>query len=178
VRATLWLGLSSIFFVLGGWPASEFSLALVPVIIGLGATSPNPRAFSVMALVATPIAAVLAGVLEFLVLDGADQFQLLALALAPLAIGATLLMTKPNPIPASLGRLSLIFTLAILAPSNPQSYDPQAYLFASLFVCLAVGLLLAAQFLIPPISDEHRRQMLLAGARRELDGLLRGDTGR
>lgn len=178
VRAALWLALSSILLVLGGWPASEFSLALVPVIIGLGATSPNPRAFTIMALIATPLAVVLAGVLEFLVLDGADQFQLLALALAPVAIGATLLMTKPNPILASLGRLILIFTLAIFAPSNPQSYDPQAYLFASLFVCLSVGLLLAAQLLIPPISDEHRRQMLVSAARRELDDLLRRGSGR
>ncbi|MGE0575133.1 MAG: FUSC family protein [Reyranella sp.] len=177
VRAACWLALSSVFFVLAGWPASELSLALVPVIIGLGATSPDPRAFTIMALIATPLAVVLAGVLEFLVLDGVDQFQLLALALAPVAIGATLLMTRPNPKLASLGRLSLVFTLAILAPSNPQSFDPQAFLFASLFVCLSVGLLFAAQLLVPPISDEHRRQMLVAGARRELAGLRR-DVGR
>lgn len=178
IRAALWLALASVVLVVGGWPASELSLALVPVVIGLGATSPNPRAFTITALIATPIAVVVAGVLEFLVLDGADQFQLLALALAPVAIGATLLMTRPNPMPASLGRLGLIFTLAIIAPSNPQSYNPQSYLFASLLICLSVGLLLAAQFLVPPLSDEHRRQMLVAAARRELDDLLRRGAGR
>lgn len=178
VRAALWLALASVVLVVGGWPTSELSLALVPVVIGLGATSPNPRAFTIMALIATPIAVVLAGVLEFLVLDGADQFQLLALALAPVAIGATLLMTKPSPTLTSLGRLGLIFTLAIISPSNPQSYNPQSYLVASLLICLSVGLLLAAQFLVPPLSDEHRRQMLVSAARRELDDLLRCGAGR
>src|SRR5882757_8119470 len=79
VRAALWLALPSAFFVLAGWPSAEASLALVAVIIGLGATTPSPRAFTVIALIATPIAAVLAGVLEFLVLDGVTQFPLLAL---------------------------------------------------------------------------------------------------
>lgn len=171
VRAALWLVLPSIFFVVTGWPSTELSLALVPVVIGLGATSPNPRAFTILALIAMPIAVVFAGILEFVILDGVMQFPLLALALAPVAIGASLLMTRPNQVLASLGRMNLIFILAIFAPSNPQTYNPQSYLFASLFVCLAVVLLLASQLLVPPLSDQHRRQALIASAHRELDGL-------
>lgn len=174
VRAALWLVLPSFFFVVAGWPSTELSLALVPVIIGLGVTSPNPRAFTMTALIAMPVAVVIAGILEFLVLDGVTQFPLLALALAPVVIGASLLMTRPNQTLASLGRLSLIFTLAIFAPSNPQTYDPQSYLFASLFVCLSVALVLASQLLIPPLSDQRRREGLIASARRELGGLARG----
>ena len=171
VRAALWLALPSVFLVLAGWPSADASLGLVAVIIGLGATTPNPRAFTVIALIATPIAAVLAGVLEFLILDGVSQFPLLALGLAPFVIGTTLLMTLPHPVLSSLGRLNLIFILAIMAPSNPQTYDPQAFLFTSLFVCLAVALLLASQLLIPPLSEERRRQGLIASAHRELDRL-------
>lgn len=168
LRAALWMVLPSVFLIVTGWPSTGLSLALVTVIIGLGATTPNPRAFTVMALVATPIAAAVAGLLEFVVLDGADQFPLLAIALAPVAIGGGLLITWPHPLVASLGRLALIFTLAIFAPTNPQNYDPQTYLFASLFVCLSVGLMLASQLLLPPISDERRRAGLLAAARRDL----------
>ena len=58
-----------------------------------------------------------------------------------------------------------------MAPSNPQTYDPQAFLFVSLFICLSVALLLASQLLIPPLSEERRRQGLIASARRELDRL-------
>jgi uncharacterized membrane protein YccC len=172
-RAALWLFLPSIFLVVAGLPSTELSLALVSVIIGLGAMSPHPRTFTITALIAMPIAVVLAGILEFLVLDGATQFPLLALALAPVAIGASLLMTQPNQTLASLGRLNLVFILAIIAPSNPQPYDPQSYLSASLFVCLAVALLLASQLLVPPLSDKRRRQGLIASAQRELDDLAK-----
>jgi hypothetical protein len=71
-----------------------------------------------MALIAAPIAAVLAGTLEFVILDGATEFPLLAIALAPFMVGATVLMTRPNPMLSALGRLNLIFILGILSPSN------------------------------------------------------------
>src|SRR5262249_17231756 len=67
-----------------------------------------------------------------------------------------------------------IFILAILTPSNPQSYDPNSFLFTVLFLCTAVALLLAAQLLLPPVAGERRRHWLLASARRELDRALSG----
>jgi uncharacterized membrane protein YccC len=171
-RASFHLVAAAVFFILGGWPASDVSLSLVAVIIGLGATAPSPLGFTTMALVAAPIAAVLAGALEFLILDGATAFPLLALGLAPFVMGAAILMTQPNPLVSALGRLNLIFIPAIFAPANPQTYDPQAFLFTCLFVCMAAALLLAAQLLVPPVSDEHRRRWLTTSARRDLDRLL------
>lgn len=173
VRAAFWLFLPSIFFVVTGWPSTELSLALVPVIIGFGATSPTPRTVTILALVAMPMAIVLAGLLEFVVLDGATQFPLLALALAPIAVGASLLVSRPNHTLATLGRMNLIFILVILSPTNPQAYNAQAYLSTSLLLCLPVALLLAAQLLVPPLSNRRRRRGLMASARREFDGLAR-----
>jgi uncharacterized membrane protein YccC len=169
IRAAFCFALASAFFVLAGWPQTDFALALVVIVIGLGAITPSPRGFTVMAFIAAPIAAVLAGTVEFLILDGADEFPLLAIALAPFMIGATVLVTLPNRMLSALGRLNLIFILGILAPSNPQSYNPETYLFTCLFVCIATGLLLVAQILVPPISDERRQQLLMASARRDLD---------
>jgi hypothetical protein len=125
-----------------------------------------------MALIASPIAAILAGTLEFAILDGATDFPLLAIALAPFMIGATVLMTWPNRMLSALGRLNLIFILGILSPSNPQSYNPETFLFTSLFVCVATSLLLAAQLLIPPVASDRRQRWLIASARRELDRAL------
>jgi hypothetical protein len=62
--------------------------------------------------------------------------------------------------------------MEIFAPSNPQTYDPQAFVFASLFVCLGIGLLLATQFLVPPVSHDRRRRWLIASARHELGLVL------
>jgi uncharacterized membrane protein YccC len=172
IRAAACLALPSAFFVLAGWPAAEVSLSLVVVVIGLGATTPDPKGFTALAFIGAPIAALLAGALEFLVLDGVNEFALLGLALAPFMIGATVLMTRPNRLVSGLSRINLIFILAIFAPSNPPSYNPQAWLFTSLFVWAATALLLAAQILIPTESNERRQRWLLASARSDFERVL------
>jgi hypothetical protein len=111
---------------------------------------------------------VLAGILEFIVLNGADAFPLLAVGLAPFTIGAGLLMSSRNILWSGLGRLNLALIVVLLAPSNPQTYDPQSFLFTTLLVVVAGALLLAAQTLIPPVSDDKRRMQLLVDARSEL----------
>jgi uncharacterized membrane protein YccC len=170
LRAGLWMAVVSACLVLSGWPLTDVSLTQVAVLIGLGATTPNPRGFTVLGFIVTPIAAILAGVLEFVVL-GVTQFPLLAMGLAPFVMASVLMMTLPNQVLSALGRLSLIFMLVIFGPSNPQIYNPEVFLDVSLFVGLAAALLLMAQVLIPPLSDERRRQWLLGSARRELDRL-------
>jgi hypothetical protein len=60
-----------------------------------------------------------AAALKFLILDGATEFPLLALALAPFMIGATIAKTLPNPVVAARGRLNLILILILVSPSNP-----------------------------------------------------------
>jgi uncharacterized membrane protein YccC len=168
VRAALWLATASIFYIWAGWPAASVSLSFVALIAALGATTPNPRGFTAIALVGAPIAAVLTGTLEFIILNGADAFPLLAIGLSPFTVGAALLMTSKNLLWSSLGRVNLQFVMLILAPSNPQTYNPQTFLFTSLFIIAAAALLLAAQTLIPPVSDDKRRMRLLAEARSEL----------
>ena len=169
IRAAAWLVLPAAFFVLAGWPAAAVSLSLVVIVIGLGATTPDPKGFAVMALIAAPIASALAGTLEFLVLDGANEFALLALALAPFVIGATVLTTLPNRLLSALGRLNLIFVLVIFGPSNPPSYNPQTFLFTSLFLCIGVALLLFAQLLIPTLSAPHRQRRIMASTQRDFE---------
>ncbi|WP_426409726.1 FUSC family protein [Bradyrhizobium ganzhouense] len=167
-RAALWCAIASIIYVWAGWPVASVSLSFVVLIIGLGATTPKPRAFTAIALIGTPIAASLAGVLEFIILNGADAFPLLAIALAPFTVGAALLMTSKNLLWSSLGRIGLPYLVLMLAPSNPQTYNPQAFLFTCVFIGAAAALLLAAQILIPPVSDDQHRMWLLAEARSEL----------
>jgi uncharacterized membrane protein YccC len=173
IRAAAWFAIAATFYIWAGWPAASVSLSFVALIAALGATTPNPRGYTALALVGTPIAAVLAGILEFSILNGADAFPLLAIGLAPFTIGAALLMTSKNLLLSSLGRVNLQFVVLILAPNNPQTYNPQAFLFTSLFIIVAAALLLAAQMLIPPVSDDKRRMRLLAEARSDLQGRVR-----
>lgn len=172
-RAAISFTLIAIFFVLTGWPTTELCLALAAVIIGLGSTFPSPRSFTEVAVMAMPIACVLAGILKYLVFNGVSEFQLLAIGLAPVVIGLSLLISLPNPMLASLGRLVLVFTLAVLTPTNPQSYDTEVFLVTSLFACLSATLVFVTQLLLPPLSGERRVRLLLGESRRELNQIDR-----
>ncbi|MBR0859976.1 FUSC family protein [Bradyrhizobium liaoningense] len=168
VRAAIHFTLIAIIFVMAGWPTTELCLALAAVIIGLSATAPDPRAFTKLAVLAMPIACLLAGILKYLVFNGVSEFQLLAIGLAPVAIGTALLISLPSRALSPLGRLTLVFTLAVLTPSNPQSYDPEVFLVTSLFAQLSSVLVLAAQLLLPSLSGDRRIRLLLDEAHREL----------
>lgn len=172
IRAAIWFFLAAVFFVYAGWPAADVSLSLVGVVIGLGAVTPNPRLTTAIALVASPIAGLLGGILEFYVLDGVADFPLLAIALAPVVVGSSLLIASTDRRLSSFGRLTLVFTSSTLAPSNPQTYDPQSYTFTFLFTCVACGLLLAIQCLVPPLSGERRIRRLLASAFQDFGQIL------
>ncbi|MEY9183830.1 putative membrane protein YccC [Bradyrhizobium sp. USDA 326] len=172
-RATISFTLIALFFVLTGWPSTELCLTLVAAIIGLGSTTPAPRSFAMVTLTAMPIACALAGILKYLVFNGVSEFQLLAIGLAPVVIGLALLISLPNPMLSSLGRLILVFAIAVLAPTNPQSYDPEVFLVTSFFACLSAVLVFAAQLQLPPLSGEQRVRLLLREAGGELRDLDR-----
>lgn len=171
IRAAAYFSIAAAVFAISGWPLTEVALSFVAIIIGRGATMPDPRAFTTMAVVGAPIAALMTGILEFAALNGSTAFPLLAISLAPFLIGAALLMTLQNRLLAALGRFNLIFILVLLAPSNPQTYNPQTFLFSVLLLLLATSLLFAAQILIPPVSNDRCRRWLQASARRDLERL-------
>jgi uncharacterized membrane protein YccC len=178
LRAFLVVLISAILFSLGGWPFASQGVALVGITIALSATTPNPSAFAAGAVIAMPIAALLAGVTEFLVLDGVDQFPLLAIGMAPSVLAAALLFTMPNPRLASIAFLLLVFFPVILSPTNPQSYNPETYLFSSLMAIAAVILLFVLLRTVLPTSDALRRRWYLTSARAEMRDVMAGGRSR
>jgi hypothetical protein len=167
IRAAIWVALAGMFLVYAGWPAANASLVLIGAFVGLGAITPDSRATTVLALVAAPIAGFLAGLLEFVVLDGVDAFTLLAIGLVPFVIGASLLISLPNRMVSALGRFILIYAAIIFSPANPQTYDGRSYVIFFLLACVGPGVLVATQFLVPPVSQERRRRWMLLSAREE-----------
>jgi hypothetical protein len=96
LRAFLAILIAAILLSLGGWPFASQGLSLTGVFVALSANTPSPRKFAVAAVIALPIAALLAGVTEFLILDGVDQFPLLAIGMAPSVLAGALLFTLPK----------------------------------------------------------------------------------
>lgn len=170
IRAAVQFLLVALVLVLGGWPATELCLSLAAVVIALSVTAPDPRVFRQLTIMALPTACLLAGFLEYYVLDGVSEFPLLAIGLAPAVIGLALLISLPSGRLPSYGRLTLVFTLIVLAPTNPQTYDPQAFATTCLFVCLSAILVFLAQLLVPPASNERRLRILLSEFRLDLRG--------
>jgi uncharacterized membrane protein YccC len=169
VKAAIYFVLASTLFQMADWPSVAAALAFVALLIGLGATAPDQGAFTRLAVLIAPFACVLAGVLQFVVLDGATGFPMLAIGLAPFMIVCALLMTLTSPILSSVGRLNMVFIIALVSPSNPQNYSPENFLVACLFVCLAASLMFAFQLIVPPMSVERQVRQLLAEAHRDLD---------
>jgi uncharacterized membrane protein YccC len=178
LRAFLTVLISAILFSLGGWPFASQAVALVGVIVALSANNPNPSAFAAAAVIAMPMAALLAGVTEFLILDGVDQFPLLAIGTAPSVLAAALLFTIPNPRLASIGFLVLVFFPVILSPTNPPSYNPESYLFSSFMAIAAVILLFVLVRTVLPTTDALQRRWRLTSARAEMRDLLAGGRSR
>jgi uncharacterized membrane protein YccC len=168
MRAAFYFALASTLFGLADWPAITAALAFVAILIGLSATAPDVGAFTKLAVLIAPFACLLAGILQFVVLDGATGFPMLAIGLAPFIMGCALLMTLANPILSSIGRLNMVFIIALVAPSNPQNYNPESFLFACLFVCIATLTLFAFQFVVPPMSQARQVARLLLEARQDL----------
>jgi uncharacterized membrane protein YccC len=178
LRAFLAVLIAAVLFSLGGWPFASYGLAMTGVFLALSATMPSPGKFAAAAILALPIAALLAGVTEFLVLDGVDQFPLLAIGMAPTIVGAALLVTLANPRISSIGFLVLVFFSLVLSQANPQDYDPETYLYRSFMVIMAVILMFAVLSTILPTSDDLRRRWYLKSARTELRDLLAGRRSR
>jgi uncharacterized membrane protein YccC len=168
VRAFLAVVISAILFCLGGWPFASLGLALVGLTIAFSANTPNPRAFAAEAVIVT----------EFLILDGVDQFPLLAIGMAPVVLAGALLSTSPNQGLASTAYLALVFFLVILAPANPQVYNPETYLFYSFMAITTVVLLFVLLWTVLPTSDALLRRWYLTSARTEMRDLLAGGQSR
>jgi uncharacterized membrane protein YccC len=178
LRAFLAVVISAILLSLGGWPFASLGLALVGLTVAFSANTPSPRAFAANIVIAMPIAALLAGVTEFLILDGVDQFPLLAIGMAPVVLAGALLSTSPNQQLASTAYLALVFFLVILAPANPQVYNPETYLFYSFMAITSVVLLFVLLWTVLPTSDALRRRWYLTSARAEMRDLLAGGRSR
>jgi hypothetical protein len=168
IKAAIYFVLAAALFALTDWPSVSFIVAFVALLIGLGATAPDQAAFTKLAVLISPLACLLAGILQFVVLDGATGFPMLAIALAPFIIVCALLMTLSSPILSSVGRLNMVFIIALVAPSNPQNYNPESFLFACLFVCIATLCLFALQMIVPPMSPARQVRQLLAEANDDL----------
>jgi len=177
LRAFVASVLTGFLLTLTGWSMTAFAWAMVGVIVCLSANAPDPAAMTKGALIGLPAAIVLGGITKFLVLGGVDAFPLLMLGTAPALFAALLVTSSPNPALTGAGLLTTVYTIVVLQPSNPQSYDPQAYLLLSVLLLVVATFAFVLVRVLFPTSEAQRRAWVLAAMRRDMRRALRG-TGR
>ncbi len=168
LRTFLAVLISSALLAFSGWPLASQGIVLIGVTMALSSGAPSARAFATSILVGVPLATMLVGVTEFLVLDGADAFPLLAIGMAPVVITAALLLTVPNPRLTSTAFIVLVFFPVLLSPANPQNYSAEAFLFSSIIAIVSAILLFVILSTVFPTSDELLRGWYLTSAQGEM----------
>ncbi len=175
LRVVIAFGISAGVFVLAGLPQASFALVQVAATCALSSVTPDPRKFALGVLMGMPLAGLIAGIVLFGFLDGYQGFPLLVIAMAPPVFLGCLLSLNPSTF--TVGFITLVFFPVLMAPSNPQGYDPETFLLNWLLVVVAAVLLYLAVRLVLPVGRARHRAFALDSARRDLAEALAGDGG-
>ena len=167
------LSAGAIFLVLAGWPNSVTALYITANLCALSTIAPSPSKLAIGAIVAFPFASASAGFVQFYVLTESQDFVLLAIAMAPILMFGCLLSVRPQI--AGIGAIMNVQFLILLAPSNPQAYNPQSFFSLCIFVAFALCLVFLATRLVWSVSDLDKQHAVVRATKRTLASSLSGD---
>jgi len=160
------------FLVFAGWPASVAALTITAILCALSTTMPSPSKFAVAAMVSFALASVSAGIVRFYVLTESQDFVRLAVAIAPVVIFGCLLSVRPAI--AGIGLIMNIIFLVLLAPSNPQVYNPLTFYSECMFVAFALGVVFSASRLVWPVSALDKQHAVVRATQETLTASVSG----
>jgi uncharacterized membrane protein YccC len=133
---------------------------------------PSPAKFAVAAIVSFVLASVSAGFVRFYVLTVSQDFVLLAVAIAPVLIFGCLLSVRPSI--AGIGLIMNNIFLVLLAPSNPQVYNPLTFFSECIFVAFALGVVFLASRLVWPVSALEKQYAAVRATQKSLTASVAG----
>jgi uncharacterized membrane protein YccC len=133
---------------------------------------PNPSKFTVAAMVAFVLASVSAGIVRFYVLTESQDFVRLAVAVAPVLIFGCLFNVRPAI--AGIGLIMNIIFLVLLAPSNPQVYNPISFYSECVFVAFALAVVFLASRLVWPVSALDKQHAAVRATQEMLTASVAG----
>jgi uncharacterized membrane protein YccC len=160
------------FLVFAGWPASVAALTITTILCALSTTMPSPAKFAVAAMVSFVLASVSAGIVRFYVLTESQEFVRLAIAIAPVLIFGSLLSVRPAI--AGIGLIMNVIFLVLLAPSNPQVYNPLTFYSECMFVAFALGVVFLASRLVWPVSALDKQHAAVRATQKTLTASVAG----
>jgi uncharacterized membrane protein YccC len=160
------------FLVFAGWPASVAALTITAILCALSTTMPSPSKFAVAAMVSFVLGSVSAGIVRFYILTESQDFVRLAVAIAPVVFFGCLLSVRPAI--GGIGLIMNIIFLVLLAPSNPQVYNPLTFYSECVFVAFALGVVFLASRLVWPVSALDKQHAVVKATQESLTTSVSG----
>lgn len=173
VRTVLGCGMASAFWMLTQFPNGPTMMTWGSMVCALLASRPNPVAASMQTLRAALWAGVIGMVYAFLILPRFSDFLPLALSLVPLILGCAVIASRPGQ--ADFGTFLPIFTLIMVAPTNPMVFDLKNFLNLGLSVVLGAGWSVLTFWLILPVNPRREAARLLAHVTADVRSLVTAD---
>lgn len=167
LRIALTMGTAAALWISTAWPSG--GLALVFAAITTILFSPRQDAAyggAVGFMIGTGITAILAGLVEFLILPHATSFAMFCLACALVLIPAGAMSVGSWQAPVFTAMANNFIPL--LDPSNPMVFNFAGYLNTNLGLLCGVGIAILGIRLLPPISQAERARRLAALTLRDL----------
>jgi uncharacterized membrane protein YccC len=177
-RAFVTISAAALFWIVTGWPGGANVVTFV--MIALLLLSPYAdRAYhaAIFFIVGATVDLVIAGVIAFAVLPALDieTFVGFSLVLAVFLVPAGALLARArDPLQIVLFMVVMVLFLSFLQPTNPMTYNTEAFYNASEEIVFGFGFAAVSFRLLPPLSPAFRARRLIARTLRDLRRLANG----
>jgi uncharacterized membrane protein YccC len=179
-RAFVTIGATALFWIVTAWPGGGTAITYAAIVVLVfGPLGEQAYGAAILFIVGTIVDVVLTATVSFGVLpepaiEGFAGFSLvLAVCLVPM--GALLAQARQAWQVGLFAGVTIMF-MPLLQPTNPMTYNPQAFYNASLAAVFGSALGALSFRLLPPLSSAFRTRRLLALTLRDLHRLAIGRT--
>ena len=177
-RAFVTIGAVALFWIVTAWPGGANAITFATIIVLLlGPRAEQAYGAAMLFIVGAVVDVVLVAFITFAVLPalGIERFAgfSLVLAVCLVPIGALLAQARQPWQVGLFTGITMLF-MPLMQPTNPMTYNPEAYYNVSLAIVFGAGAAALSFRLMPPVSPAFLTRRLLALTLRDLRRLAIG----
>jgi uncharacterized membrane protein YccC len=175
-RAIATIGSLEVFWIATAWPNGGFAMyAAATMLLLLSPKGGSAYSGSIVVAVGIAVAVASAAVTKFAVLPALETFPALCVGVGLFLMPAGIIMARfRQPAAVALMTAMGVNFMALLAPTNPMTYDTAQYYNTALSIIVGCVIAPLAFSLVPPLGPATRARRLLAFASRDLRRVAAG----
>ena len=177
-RAFVTIGAVALLWIVTAWPGGGGAITFATIIVLLlGPRAEQAYGAAILFTLGAVVDVVLTAIVAFAVLPelGIERFAgfSLVLAVCLVPMGALLAQAR-QPWQVGLFTGMTMLFVPLLQPTNPMTYNPEAFYNSSSTIVFGAGIAVLSFRLLPPLSPAYRTRRLLALTLRDLRRLAIG----